>query len=121
LSAVAALAMGIGFTTTMFSIVHGGTRRLPFSDPHELVVAAKTTPRVGSYDYAASVEPIEPAGVLTYVALAGTLGASGSPAPRAPRAGAGAGDGAAAGVGAVEPVGAGNAFGATAATGGESV
>jgi hypothetical protein len=76
LSAVAALAMGIGFTTTMFSIVHGGTRRLPFSDPHELVVAAKTTPRVGSYDYAASVEPIEPAGVLTYVALAGTLGAT---------------------------------------------
>ena len=32
LVAVVALAMGIGFTTTMFSIVHGATRPLPFAD-----------------------------------------------------------------------------------------
>ena len=33
LAAVTALAMGIGFTTTMFSIMHGGTRALPFTMP----------------------------------------------------------------------------------------
>ena len=47
LSAVAALAMGIGFTTTMFSIVHGGTRDLPFDEPRELVVLTRTEPRRG--------------------------------------------------------------------------
>src|SRR5688572_4367549 len=35
--AVLALAMGIGFTTTMFSIVRGATRPLPFTDAHEIV------------------------------------------------------------------------------------
>ena len=50
LSAVAALAMGIGFTTTMFSIVQGGTRQLPFARSEELVVVAKTAPRLGPYD-----------------------------------------------------------------------
>jgi predicted permease len=45
LSAVAALAMGIGFTTIMFSIVHGGTRRLPFAEPEELVALAATSAR----------------------------------------------------------------------------
>ena len=40
-SAVAALAMGIGFTTIMFSIVHGGTRKLPFAEPHELVAVSR--------------------------------------------------------------------------------
>jgi predicted permease len=50
LSAVAALAMGIGFTTTMFSIVYGATRRLPFAQPQELVMVSRTAPRVGPYD-----------------------------------------------------------------------
>ena len=49
LSAVAALAMGIGFVTTMFSIVRGGTRTLPFADPEQLVVLTRTVPRFG-YD-----------------------------------------------------------------------
>ncbi|HXV87422.1 MAG TPA: ABC transporter permease, partial [Gemmatimonadales bacterium] len=49
LSAVAALAMGIGFTTTMFSIVRGGTRALPFDHPEQLVVVTRTVPRLG-YD-----------------------------------------------------------------------
>jgi predicted permease len=46
-SAVVALAMGIGFTTTMFSIVHGGTRDLPFTEPDELVALRKTYPQRG--------------------------------------------------------------------------
>jgi putative ABC transport system permease protein len=50
ISAVAALAMGIGFTTTMFSIVHGGTRQLPFEKPRELVVVAKYSPSRGPRD-----------------------------------------------------------------------
>jgi putative ABC transport system permease protein len=37
ISAVTALAMGIGFSTTMFSIVHGGTRSLPFEDADAIV------------------------------------------------------------------------------------
>jgi predicted permease len=37
-TAVVALAMGIGFTTSMFAIVHGGTRALPVDRPHEIVV-----------------------------------------------------------------------------------
>ena len=59
LSAVAALAMGIGSTTTMFSIVHGGTRQLPFEKPHELVVVAKYAPSVSPRDI--------PAGDFDYV------------------------------------------------------
>ena len=57
LVAVVALAMGIGFTTTMFSIVHGATRPLPFADAHELVALEKVTPRgskyanTGAFDY----------------------------------------------------------------------
>ena len=50
LSAVAALAMGIGFPTAMFSIIHGGTRDLPFDQPHELMVLTKTVPRRGLMD-----------------------------------------------------------------------
>jgi predicted permease len=46
-AAVTALAMGIGFTTTMFSIVHGGTRALPFDEPHEIVVLQPTNIRGG--------------------------------------------------------------------------
>jgi predicted permease len=50
LIAVAALAMGIGFTTTMFSIVRGGTRSLPFAEPEELLILTATLPRTGSLD-----------------------------------------------------------------------
>jgi predicted permease len=53
-SAVAALAMGIGFPTAMFSIVHGGTRNLPFDQPHELVVLTRTHPRRGILDLQAT-------------------------------------------------------------------
>jgi predicted permease len=42
LSAVIALAMGIGFTTTMFSIVRGGTRSLPFVNPDQIVALTRT-------------------------------------------------------------------------------
>src|SRR5262245_11873344 len=45
LTAVVALAMGIGFTSTMFSIVHGATRPLPFADAHELVAIEKVIQR----------------------------------------------------------------------------
>lgn len=58
-SAVAALAMGIGFTTIMFSIVHGGTRELPFPQPDQLVALTRTAERhagadlnPGAFDYA---------------------------------------------------------------------
>jgi predicted permease len=37
LLAVVALALGIGLTGAMFSIVHGALRDLPFEDPHRLV------------------------------------------------------------------------------------
>ncbi len=43
--AIAALAMGIGFTTTMFAIVHGATRPLPVSQPAEVVAVQKTAAR----------------------------------------------------------------------------
>src|SRR5262245_19037604 len=49
LSAVVALAMGIGLTTTMFSIVRGGTRPLPFERPEQLVALTRTEPMRG-YD-----------------------------------------------------------------------
>ena len=48
--AVAALAMGIGFTTTMFSIVHGATRPLPIADADELVAVEKLTSRANAAD-----------------------------------------------------------------------
>jgi putative ABC transport system permease protein len=51
--AVVALAMGIGFTTTMFSIVHGATRSLPFDEPEELVIVTSTIPRIGALDMGA--------------------------------------------------------------------
>ena len=50
LAAVVALALGIGFTTTMFGIVHGGTRSLPFEDPDELVAVAQIAPATGAAD-----------------------------------------------------------------------
>jgi len=55
--AVIALAMGIGFTTTMFSIVHGATRPLPFVNPDELVAIEKLAPRDGNTD--ASTRPYD--------------------------------------------------------------
>ncbi len=48
--AVLALAMGIGFPTTMFSIVHGGTRGLPFDEAHELVAITRAVPERGIDD-----------------------------------------------------------------------
>jgi hypothetical protein len=36
-SAILALAMGVGFPTTMFSIVRGATRSLPFHHPDQIV------------------------------------------------------------------------------------
>jgi len=51
--AVAALAMGIGFTTTMFSIARGGTRPLPFRDPEQLLALTRTHPRLGLPDLGA--------------------------------------------------------------------
>jgi len=54
LSAIMALAMGIGFTTIMFSIVHGGTRKLPFPEPGELVAVNKTAALRGGFDLGAS-------------------------------------------------------------------
>ena len=47
LSAVLALAMGVGFTTTMFSIVRGGTRSLPFEHPDQIVALMRTSIRGG--------------------------------------------------------------------------
>src|SRR6185295_5335321 len=38
--AVISLGMGIGFTTTLYSIVHGATRDLPFDDPGSIVALA---------------------------------------------------------------------------------
>jgi putative ABC transport system permease protein len=54
LAALTALAMGIGFTTTMFSIVHGGTRALPVDRPDQIVVLSETG-RSGGRDF--SVHP----------------------------------------------------------------
>jgi putative ABC transport system permease protein len=59
LGAVVALALGVGLTTTMFSIVRGGTRPLPFEEPHELVAITRTVPAQGrdlspaAFDYLA--------------------------------------------------------------------
>jgi len=47
-AAVTTLSLGIGFTTTMFSITHGGTRNLPVDDPESIVVAVMTHPARGS-------------------------------------------------------------------------
>ncbi|MCI0434097.1 MAG: ADOP family duplicated permease [Gemmatimonadetes bacterium] len=51
--AIAALAMGIGFTTTMFSIVRGGTRPLPFDDPDQLLIVTRSHARLGAPDVGA--------------------------------------------------------------------
>ena len=40
-AAVVALALGIGFSTTMFSIVRGGTRGLPFDEADSIVAVQK--------------------------------------------------------------------------------
>ena len=46
-SAVLALAMGVGFTTMMFSIVRGATRSLPFDHPDQIVALTRTSMRSG--------------------------------------------------------------------------
>lgn len=43
--AVATLALGIGFTTTMFGIVHGATRPLPVAEPEAVVAVRKVASR----------------------------------------------------------------------------
>jgi predicted permease len=82
--AVVALAMGIGFTTTMFSIVHGATRPLPFADPHEIVAIEKRVTRAGvdgstrPYDYRLWVDAARSFDVLgAYESVALNLAAPG--------------------------------------------
>lgn len=41
---ILALALGIGLTTTMYSIVHGGTRELPVEEAHEIVNLERANP-----------------------------------------------------------------------------
>ena len=48
LIAVMAIALGIGLTTAMFSIVNGVILRgLPFEEPHELMVLRRLNPTEG--------------------------------------------------------------------------
>jgi predicted permease len=42
--AILALALGIGLTTTMYSIVHGALGNLPFDEAHELINLEQTNP-----------------------------------------------------------------------------
>jgi hypothetical protein len=44
---ILALAMGTGFTTTMFRIVRGATRSLPFAESHESWLFRRS-PRLGT-------------------------------------------------------------------------
>ena len=58
LSAVIALALGLGFTTTMYSIVRGGTRPLPVENPDRIVALTRTSSHgndvdPGAFDYLA--------------------------------------------------------------------
>ena len=50
LGAALALALGIGAVTTLFSIVHGALRELPFDESHELLMVTRTHPREGWVD-----------------------------------------------------------------------
>jgi putative ABC transport system permease protein len=68
LVAIVALAMGIGFTTTMFSIVHGATRPLPFDEPDEIVAVEKISTG-GSVD--AGIRPFDYASLASARALPG--------------------------------------------------
>lgn len=45
--AIVALALGIGLTTTMYSIVHGASRPLPVEEPWELLHLSRTNPAQG--------------------------------------------------------------------------
>ncbi len=44
---ILALALGIGLTTTMYSIVHGASRQLPFDEPWELIGLERANPSQG--------------------------------------------------------------------------
>jgi ABC-type antimicrobial peptide transport system permease subunit len=72
LSAVLALAMGIGSTTTMFSIarlvIGQGSKLIAIGIAVGLVIAVGL-----SHALAAATEFFQPAGVLTYLAIAGAL------------------------------------------------
>lgn len=48
IAAVVALSLGIGFSTTMFSIVHGGTRGLPFDEGESIVAVQPLATRPGA-------------------------------------------------------------------------
>lgn len=41
IAAVVALALGLGFSTTMFGIVHGATRMLPVDEPEQIIALTK--------------------------------------------------------------------------------
>jgi predicted permease len=45
---IVALALGIGLTTTMYSIVHGASRDLPIEEPWELMDVARANPSQGA-------------------------------------------------------------------------
>jgi putative ABC transport system permease protein len=89
LSAVLALAMGIGFTTKMFSIVRGGTHSLPVRHPDRIVALtriAKSGNDLGpsSFDYFAwSRAQRSYAGLRAFEERSMTLGGDDvHPAPR---------------------------------------
>jgi predicted permease len=57
LAATLALALGMGATTSMFSIVHGGLRPLPFDDAHEIVALTQNVRRAGATIVDAGLQP----------------------------------------------------------------
>src|SRR5688572_7058432 len=50
IGAALALALGIGAVTTLFSIVHGALRELPFDEADELLWVTRTSPKEGWVD-----------------------------------------------------------------------
>ena len=66
LAATSALALGVGFTTTMFGIVHGGTRAMPLRDPETIVSVSAPTPSQSQ-----DPQPVDAATFQRWEALAG--------------------------------------------------
>jgi predicted permease len=66
LAATSALALGIGFTTTMFGIVHGGTRAMPLRDPETIVSVSAPT-----LSQSQDPQPVDAATFRRWEALAG--------------------------------------------------